>query len=214
MPKTITAIIPAYDEEKTIGNVLKPLSAMSIINEIIVISDGSHDNTADIARMYNARVIELEKNHGKTNAVLIGVKNTNSDIILMLDADLIGLKEKHVMSLLQPVIDKKADMTIGIFKCGRGATDLAQKIAPFLSGQRVITKSVFNKLKRYKVKDYGIEIALTLMADREKIKVQEIYLPDLTHVMKEEKRGILLGFLSRIKMYWDIVFCAIKFKSN
>lgn len=212
MPIKIATIIPAYDEEKTIGNVLGPLSAMDIIDEIIVISDGSHDNTARIARNYNARVIELEKNKGKANAVLTGVKNTDADIILMLDADLIGLKDRHVMSLLQPVIDKEVDMTIGIFKSGRGATDLAQKIAPFLSGQRVISKSVFDKLKYYKVKDYGIEMALTLMAEKEKIKVKEIYLPDLTHVMKEEKRGVLLGFLSRIKMYWDIVFCAIKYK--
>lgn len=184
----ITAVIPAYDEEKTIGNVLKPLSAISLINEIVVISDGSHDNTAQIARNYKARVIELEKNRGKTNAVLTGVKNTDADIILMLDADLIGLSVEHIMNLLQPVIYKEADMTIGIFKCGRGATDLAQKIAPFLSGQRVISKSVFTKLEKYKVKDYGIEMALTLMAEKEKIKVQEIYLPDLTHVMKEEKR--------------------------
>lgn len=214
MPMKITAVIPAYDEEKTIGNVLKPLSVMSIIDEIVVISDGSHDNTAKIARNYNAQVIELEKNQGKANAVLTGVKNTDADIILMLDADLIGLRDEHIMNLLQPVIDKKADMTIGIFKSGRGATDLAQKIAPFLSGQRVISKSVFTKLEKYKVKDYGIEMALTLMAEKEKIKVQEIYLADLTHVMKEEKRGVFLGFLSRMKMYWDILFSAIKFKIN
>ena len=102
----------------------------------------------------------------------------------MLDADLIGLKDRHVMSLLQPVIDKEVDMTIGIFKSGRGATDLAQK-SRLLSGQRVISKSVFDKLKYYKVKDYGIEMALTLMAEK-KNQVKEIYLPDLTHVMKEE----------------------------
>ncbi len=123
MTLKITAIIPAYDEEKTIGNVLKPLSAISLIDEIIVISDGSHDNTAKIARNYKARVIELERNQGKTNAVLTGVKNTDADIILMLDADLIGLSYEHIMNLLQPILDKKADMTIGIFKSGRGATD-------------------------------------------------------------------------------------------
>ena len=107
MTLKITAIIPAYDEEKTIGNVLKPLSAISLIDEIIVISDGSHDNTAKIARNYKARVIELERNQGKTNAVLTGVKNTDADIILMLDADLIGLSYEHIMNLLQPVLDKK-----------------------------------------------------------------------------------------------------------
>lgn len=143
MPQKICVVIPAYDEEKTIGNVLKPLSATRTIDEIIVVSDGSHDRTANIARSYNARVIEFDENHGKTNAVLTGVKNTDADIILMLDADLIGLKEEHITSLLQPVIDNKADMTIGIFDSGRGVTDFAQKIAPFLSGQRAICRTFF-----------------------------------------------------------------------
>jgi hypothetical protein len=62
------------------------------------------------------------------------------------------------------------------------------------------------------VKDYGLEIALTLMAERENIRVREVELRNLTHVMKEEKRGLLAGFLSRIKMYWDIIYCVIKFR--
>ncbi|HQE04902.1 MAG: glycosyltransferase family 2 protein [Tepidanaerobacteraceae bacterium] len=205
MPK-IAVVIPAYDEEKTIGNVLKPVSAISMIDDIIVVSDGSHDRTANIARSYKARVIEFDKNHGKTYAVLSGVQSTDADIILMLDADLIGLTEEHVINLLQPVLDERADMTIGIFNSGRGATDFAQKIAPFLSGQRAICKSVLEKLEEYKVTSYGIEMALTLMAEKEKIRTQLVYLPNLTHLMKEEKRGVLLGFLSRIKMYWDILF--------
>jgi len=205
MPK-IAVVIPAYDEEKTIGNVLKPLSTLSIIDEIVVVSDGSHDRTASIARSYNARVIELDKNHGKTNAVLTGVQSTDADIILMLDADLIGLTNEHIINLLQPVVDNKADMTIGVFCSGRGATDLAQKIAPFLSGQRAICKAVLDRLEDYKITNYGIEMALTLMAEKEKIRTQLVYLPNLTHLMKEEKRGFFMGFLSRMKMYWDILF--------
>lgn len=214
MPQKICVVIPAYDEEKTIGNVLKPLSATRTIDEIIVVSDGSHDRTANIARSYNARVIEFDENHGKTNAVLTGVKNTDADIILMLDADLIGLKEEHITSLLQPVIDNKADMTIGIFDSGRGATDFAQKIAPFLSGQRAICRTFFEKLDQSKITGYGIEMALTLMAEREKMRTQLVYLPNLTHLMKEEKRGVFLGFLSRMKMYFDILFMfgSLKFK--
>jgi len=205
MPK-IAVVIPAYDEEKTIGNVLKPISTLSIIDEIVVVSDGSHDRTASIARSYNARVIELDKNHGKTNAVLTGVQSTDADIILMLDADLIGLTNEHIINLLQPVVDNKADMTIGVFSSGRGATDLAQKIAPFLSGQRAICKAVLDRLEDYKITNYGIEMALTLMAEKEKIRTQLVYLPNLTHLMKEEKRGFFMGFLSRMKMYWDILF--------
>lgn len=209
---TVAAIIPAYNEEKTIGNVLEVLVNMDVINEIIVVSDGSCDKTADIARSYNVHIIELDRNRGKTYAVLTGVMNTEANIILMLDADLIGLKQEHVYKLLKPILNGEADMTIGIFKKGRGATDLAQKIAPYLSGQRAIARSVFEKLKNYKVKDYGIEMALKLMADREKIKVKEVFLNDLTHMMKEEKRGFLMGLISRIKMYLDILYCVIKFK--
>jgi len=214
MPPKICAVIPAYDEEKTIGNVLKALSTISIIDEIIVISDGSHDRTANIARSYNARVIEFGNNQGKTNAVMTGVKNTDADIILMLDADLIGLKKEHVISLLQPVIENKADMTVGVFNSGRGATDIAQRIAPFLSGQRAICRSFFEKVEKYKITNYGIEMALTLMAEKEKIRAQTVYLPNLTHLMKEEKRGFFVGFISRMKMYWDIlvIFGIIKLK--
>ena len=193
MPK-IAAIIPAYDEEKTIGNVLKAISDLNLIDEVIVVSDGSHDKTATIARSYNVNVIELDHNHGKTSAVVTGIQNTDADIILMLDADLIGLTHKHVIDLLVPVIDNKVDMTIGIFNFGRGATDLAQKIAPFLSGQRAVRKSILEKLEDYKITSYGIEMALTIMAEKEKLKTQFVYLPNLTHVMKEEKRGLLLDY--------------------
>ncbi|HHW02820.1 MAG TPA: glycosyltransferase family 2 protein [Thermoanaerobacterales bacterium] len=209
---SVVAIIPAYNEGKTIGDVLKVLMPMQIIDEVIVVNDGSSDNTAAVARNCKARVIDLPQNSGKSIAVLTGVKNTRADIILMLDADLIGLTELHVRKLLGPVCSGNADMTIGIFKNGRGVTDLAQKIAPFLSGQRALKRDVFDKLEKYPVKDYGLEIALTLMAEKENIKVREVELENLTHVMKEEKRGLIAGFLSRVKMYWDIIFCVIKFR--
>lgn len=210
----ISAIIPAYNEEKTIGNVLSTLSSIDFIDEIIVVSDGSCDRTVSIAKRYNVRIIELSSNQGKSNAVLKGVSSTKADIILMLDADLIGLTREHVISLIEPIINDNVDMTIGIFKNGRGVTDFAQKIAPFLSGQRAIKREVFDKLKKHRVKDYGIEMALMLMAQEENMNVKSVYLKDMTHVMKEEKHGFLHGFLLRLKMYLDIIFIflAIKLK--
>jgi len=212
----IAAIVPAFNEEKTIGPILKELCNMKILDEIIVVSDGSTDNTVAIARNYvkdyKVKVIEHKENMGKSQAVITGVNNTKAEIIIMLDADLIGLKESHIMALLSPIINEDVTMTVGIFNHGRGSTDLAQKIAPFLSGQRAVKREVFEKLHNYSIKDYGIEMALTLLANTEKIKTKEVKLNNLTHVMKEEKRGILVGFLSRIKMYWDIILCLIKFK--
>lgn len=209
---SIAVIIPAYNEEKTIGPILKELCSIKIIDEIIVVNDGSTDKTVNVAKNHGVKVIDLCQNTGKSRAVITGVESTTAQIILMLDADLIGLKEMHVMELLNPVLKGDAEMTIGIFKHGRGTTDFAQKIAPFLSGQRALKRELFKKLKNHRIKDFGIEMALTLMAESEKIKVKEVFLKDLTHVMKEEKRGFILGFLSRMKMYWDIIFCVIKYK--
>ena len=79
----------------------------------------------------------------------------------MLDADLIGLRHEHIMNLLLPVINKEADMTIGILSMGE-VLPICTKIAPFLSGQRVITRSVFDKLNKYNARDYGIEVHLLI----------------------------------------------------
>lgn len=96
----ITAIIPAYNEESTIGEVVKITNQNSMVEEVIVISDGSTDRTGKVAKQYGAKVIELEENIGKGGAMLIGAVNSDADILLFLDADLIGLTTGHIDNLL------------------------------------------------------------------------------------------------------------------
>jgi len=202
---SVTVIIPAYNEGKTIGSVLKVVKRVKLVDKIIVVSDGSIDNTVDIAKEYQVETIELTNNIGKGGALSRGVSATNSDIILFLDADLIGLNERHVIDLLIPVIDNEVDMTIGIFNNGRFTTDLAQKIAPYLSGQRAMRRYIFENIPNIDLTKYGVEAALTKYVLNNKIKFKEVILSNLTHIMKEEKLGILKGFASRLKMYRDIV---------
>lgn len=201
----VTAIIPAYNEELTIASVINCLRDVDRIQKIIVVSDGSTDRTAEIARECGADVIELEENVGKGGAIKAGVNECGSEVILFLDADLIGLKEKHVIDLIEPVIDNYADMTIGIFKNGRMVTDLAQKVTPYLSGQRAIKKNIIDKIPNIDITRYGVEVALTKYVEKFSIRVQEVELPDMTHVTKEEKLGLIKGVHARLKMYWDIV---------
>src|SRR5690554_3853661 len=132
----VTALIPAYNEGKTIASIIKPLKQMTKIDEIVVVDDGSIDNTYQEAEKSGARVIKLKRNMGKGAALQQGIIKIHSDIILMFDADLIGLREIHIDNLLRPVLKDQADMTVGIFNKGRGFTDLAQFIFPYLSGQR------------------------------------------------------------------------------
>lgn len=202
---SVTAIIPAYNEEKTIGEVLKIVCNVSLIDEIIVISDGSWDNTANIAKNFGVKVIELKENIGKGGAIKVGLKECQSDTVLLLDADLIGLRREHIYDLVTPIIFQQADMTVGIFKNGRAVTDIAQKIAPNLSGQRVIKKRILDEIEDLDFVRYGIEVVLTIHANKNSYKVKEVCLEDITHLTKEEKLGFIHGFSSRLRMYRDIL---------
>jgi polyisoprenyl-phosphate glycosyltransferase len=201
----ITAIIPAYNEEQTIGNVLDCITKVEEITQIIVVSDGSTDKTAEVAASFNIEVIELVENVGKGGAMKAGIERCSNENVVFLDADLIGLTEKHVKDLIMPVIYNETDMTIGIFKNGRIVTDLAQKVTPYLSGQRAVKKTVLDRIPNIDITRYGVEVALTKFADKNSISSKEIYLEDMTHVTKEEKLGLIKGMQARFKMYWDIV---------
>lgn len=201
----ITAIIPAYNEEQTIGTVLDCVTKVKEITQIIVVSDGSTDRTAEIAGSYNIDLIDLLENVGKGGAMKAGLEQCRNDYVLFLDADLIGLTEEHVKALILPVIQNETDMTIGIFKNGRIVTDLAQKVTPYLSGQRAVKKAVLDRIPNIDISRYGVEVALTKFVEKNDIRTQEVTLEDMTHVTKEEKLGLFKGMHARFKMYWDIV---------
>ncbi len=202
---SVTAIIPAYNEENNIGTVLDTLTVSPLINEILVISDGSEDNTASVATAFDkARVIELLDNRGKGGAIKIGLEYSSGEIILILDADLIGLKEEHIKLLLQPVISGRVEMSTGLFKKGRPVTDIAQKVAPFLSGQRAMKREVLENISDLELSRFGIEVALQRYIEDHDLACELVQLPLLSHVMKEEKLGFWRGVSARAKMYWEI----------
>ena len=201
----VIAVIPAYNEEKTIGDVLAVLQEVSLISRIIVVSDGSTDNTVEVAGSYDVDVVELKENRGKGGALQAGLQNTRAEVVLFLDADLIGLTTEHVENLLLPVLQDRAEMTIGIFEKGRRATDFAQKMAPKLSGQRAIKYSLIEQISGLDVSRFGVEVALNRFMESAQIRVEEVLLPDMSHVMKEEKLGMFKGMAARMKMYWEII---------
>ena len=211
----IATIIPAFNEAKTIGTILNTLKRCSRIDQIIVVSDGSTDSTVEEAlRVDNIEVIELLENRGKGGAIKAGLDHTSAEIILFLDADLIGLTPAHVNALLQPVIDGTAPMAIGIFEKGRVATDIAQKMAPFLSGQRAVRRELLESISDLDLSRFGAEVALHRYVEDHKIPVTVVQLPDLSHVMKEEKLGLCKGLGARAKMYWEIIKYAARAKPN
>ncbi|MBO8126382.1 MAG: glycosyltransferase [Firmicutes bacterium] len=202
-------IIPAFNEGRTIGKVidcaLKAQQMDSRIAEIIVVDDGSQDDTALVAETYGVKVIRLPRNLGKGAAMVAGVAATQCAGILFLDGDLIGLEPKHLKLLIDPIYNGSARMTLGVFDAGRISTDLAQAVAPHISGQRAMFREDFLKVKGLEDSRFGVDIALTNYANKWKWPIQKVPLRGVTQVMKEEKYGFFNGAKARLKMYWDIL---------
>ncbi len=115
---TLSIIIPAYNEEKTIVQVLKlvkkvNLKKYSIKKEIIVVSDGSKDNTVKLAKeVKGVKVIEKNLNQGKGAAVRTGIEKATGDIIIIQDADL-EYNPKDYYKIVKPIIDGNALVVYG-----------------------------------------------------------------------------------------------------
>lgn len=205
-----SAIVPAFNEAKTIGGVLAPLVASKLLDEILVINDGSEDGTSAVAAGYGVTVIDLPGNRGKGYAMAMGISASTGEVILFLDADLIGLQVSHIEALLQPVTSGKADMTVGQFHSGRFWTTLSQRITPFLSGQRAVRRSKLDGMGDFSNSRFGIETLLTLHFRKNNFPTELVLLQHLTHIVKEEKSGFWNGFTSRLKMYRDILKSLVK----
>jgi len=210
----VAAVIPALNEEATIGDVVSTLRHVELIQEIVVVSDGSEDRTAAVARAAGARVLEHQVNQGKAGAMKTGFEATAAPVVLFLDADLMGLTPQHVYALLCPVLEGEADMSIGVFDDGRAVTDLAQLVAPYLSGQRAVKREIIQEMFRAAPEAdqsrFGIEVALTRHVNNRGYRTKTVSLGEMSHRMKEEKLGLVKGAAARLKMYYEILKYAQK----
>jgi glycosyltransferase involved in cell wall biosynthesis len=208
----VAAVVPAYNEEQRIGAVLEVLRGTPIVQEIVVVDDGSTDGTGEAARGASDGVdaVTLGRNVGKGGAMRAGVLRTNADVILFLDADLVGLTSAHVSALVEPVLLGQADMAVGMFRGGRYITDLSQLLVPYISGQRAVRREVFLAVPALETARFAVETKLTKYAKAHGLTVRTVPLVGVTHVMKEEKRGVLRGVIGRARMYHDIAWSLLR----
>jgi glycosyltransferase involved in cell wall biosynthesis len=201
----IAAVVPAYNEEARISPVLRALLAAPELAEIVVVNDGSQDGTAAAARQFpTIRALDLPENRGKGAAMRCGALATEAELLLFLDADLIGLRPEHVSDLLRPLLAGDAEMTVGVFRGGRLATDLSHFLVSYISGQRALSRELFLAIPGITTARSGVETAITRHVKRRGLRVRNVAMNGVTHPMKEEKLGTLPGFKARLKMYWEI----------
>lgn len=109
----IVAVIPAYNEEKNIDGIVR--QTKKEVDETIVVNDGSKDNTAILAKMAGAFVINHNINKGYGIALKSGFNHAlkiNADIVVLLDADA-QHNPKEIQRVVEPIMQKMADMVIG-----------------------------------------------------------------------------------------------------
>lgn len=197
-------LIPAYREAATVAGVVA-IAIAADLGSVWVIDDGSSDDTADIAEAAGARVIQLSENRGKGGALEAGARAAGEDVVVLLDADLVGLTPAHVRALAMPVLSGEVDMTRGVFAGGRLRTTLAQRVIPQLNGQRALRRVDLLGVPLLGSSRYGVEVAITRHAIERGWRFIDVPLTDVSQVMKEEKRGLAQGLAIRARMYWEIV---------
>jgi polyisoprenyl-phosphate glycosyltransferase len=208
----IAAILPMYNEELNVAGVLDVLHATSMLDEIILVDDGSTDKTVEILKQAAAvdrriQVIQHDHNRGKGQAIFSGWAATSAPVLLLLDADLKDLTPDHIDALLAPVLDHRADMTIGLFRGGHFGTDLAHRLTPFLTGQRGLRAELLEDISREAAEGYGFEIALTVAAGQQNYRTRVVILKGVWHPSSEfrDERGFWRGLFWKFRMYVQIL---------
>ena len=113
--RTVSAVVPAYNEERTIRRVVADLTKIDFLTEIIIIDDGSVDKTREILSSIEDPKITIlynEQNKGKGYSVARGIEGSKGEMILILDVDIINYTDSDLRKLTEPVISGRCDFTI------------------------------------------------------------------------------------------------------
>ncbi|MEM7815182.1 MAG: glycosyltransferase [Candidatus Aenigmatarchaeota archaeon] len=195
---SVTAIIPAYNEAATVGKVVQAVSKAKV-DEIIVVDDGSCDETAEVARRAGAKVLVHARNRGKGCAMKTGLNAASGKIVVFIDADLKSLTPQKVNMLIEPILKGKADFVKSYFSSYKSKTGTSIFLyRPLLkhlfsttafkhpvSGQIAGWKSFFDDIEFRN--DYGIDISILIDAIRRRMRIKEVCLGKLSHKPKSPR---------------------------
>jgi phosphoserine phosphatase SerB len=199
----ISVIIPALNEEKTIGNVVQHCVNATGVTEVIVVDDSSTDNTATIAAEKGARVITSKK-VGKGISMKEGLMEAKNEIIVFLDADIDPYPEYTIEKLTIPILGNEVDYVKGSFSrnAGRVTTLVAKPLLSIfypelskfeqpLSGMIAGKKEYFKRIEF--INDYGVDIGILIDMYLMRIRIVEV---NIGHIENKSKPLQALGKMS------------------
>lgn len=206
----ISCIIPVYNEEANISNVLEILLKIAWLDEVIVVDDGSSDKTVSVVSRFKNPKLHLvvcKRNQGKGAALYRGIKKAQNDLLIFIDGDLIGLKEEHLLEIVNPILfSKTADLSLGVFAISKlnknAGTKIANRAVPWITGQRAIYRKNLPDLSAIKRSRYGVDLLISKKFKKSQIKI--VKLDGLSQSVKEDKLDFFSAMRARAKMYYQI----------
>lgn len=205
MKNKISVIIPAYNEESTIADIVEISLSHPQVNEVIVVDDGSEDNTTLRATSAGAEVVSHPENLGKAEALSSGVAQAKNDYLFFIDADLTGLTHEIMDIPINAVLSGKHDMFIATIERDENTMKRIPAELQKLGGTRVLSKEIWNLVPSQYRKGFQIEIALNYFAEHHGKKIGAKIIPKFSHRTKEEKHGFFYGLWKRVYMILEII---------
>lgn len=204
---SLTCLIPAWNEAARLPGVLRAVIGHPLLARVLVIDDGSTDGTAQAARAAGAEVLTLTPNRGKTAALAAGIAAVEGTHVLLLDADLGGLRPADVTRLAAPVLSGRADASLSL----RGnAPGIWQALGvDYISGERVLPLPLLRALapELPDLPRFGFEVRLNRALRATGARVAVVEWSGVTSPSKAAKLGLIGGLRADAAMLRDILRC-------
>lgn len=223
-PQKVSVLVPVYNERETVSIIIEKLDKLKLVNEIVVVDDGSTDGTFSVLTKIKSKKLKLfqqPKNAGKTAAIRRAAKEATGDVIVIQDADL-EYDPEELPSVLWPILSGRADVVYGsrflVKKAARVLYYYHYMANKFLTHfSNILTnlnmtdietcykafRAPFLKNMELASKGFGMEVEITASIAQMPIRIYEV---PISYYGRTYEEGKKIGMRDGIQALWYIVY--------